>query len=105
MLRANCNEAALNDITAEFETTETVANLSVALYMLSMSVFPLWWSAFSEGAGRRTVYIVAFMLYTVFNIAAALSTNIGMFIAFRFLSGGSSASVQAVGAGTVADCW
>lgn len=73
--------------------------------MLSMSVFPLWWSAFSEGAGRRTVYLVAFLLYTVFNVAAALSTNIGMFIAFRFLSGGSSASVQAVGAGTVADCW
>lgn len=97
--------AALSDITREFDTTATITNLSVALYMLSMSVFPLWWSAFSEGAGRRTVYIVAFILYTIFNVAAAFSTNIGMFIAFRFLSGGSSASVQAVGAGTVADIW
>lgn len=73
--------------------------------MLSMSIFPLWWSSFSETAGRRTVYITSYILYTVFNVAAALSDSIGMFIAMRILSGGASASVQAVGAGTVADIW
>jgi len=73
--------------------------------MLSMSIFPLWWSSLSETVGRRTVYIASFTLYIVFNIITAVSTSIGMFIAMRILSGGAAAAVQAVGAGTVADVW
>lgn len=73
--------------------------------MLSMSVFPLWWSSFSETLGRRTIYISSFALFLVFNILSATSVNIGMFIACRVLSGGAAASVQAVGAGTIADIW
>jgi len=97
--------AALHDITREFDTTPFITNLSIALYMLSMSIFPLWWSSFSETAGRRTIYIISFSLYAVFNVLAAESTSIGMFIAMRVLGGGSSAAVQAVGAGTIADVW
>ncbi|KXL49701.1 hypothetical protein M433DRAFT_74891 [Acidomyces richmondensis BFW] len=96
---------ALNSISLTFGATKTVTNLSIALYMLSMSIFPLWWSSFSETLGRRTIYIVSFVLFCLFNALAGISTNIGMFIVFRCLSGGAAASVQAVGAGTVADCW
>lgn len=96
---------ALNSISLTFGVKETVTNLSIALYMLSMSIFPLWWSSFSETLGRRTIYIVSFVLFCLFNVLAAISTNIGMFVVFRCLSGGAAASVQAVGAGTVADCW
>ena len=96
---------ALVDITRDFDSTATVVNLSVALYMLSMSIFPLWWSSFSETLGRRTIYLTSFALYFVFNVVAAISTSIGMFIAMRLLSGGAAASVQAVGAGTIADIW
>lgn len=35
--------AALSDIAKDLHTTETVVNLTVAFYMLSMSIFPLWW--------------------------------------------------------------
>ncbi|KAI9740842.1 MAG: hypothetical protein M1818_004447 [Claussenomyces sp. TS43310] len=77
----------------------------LALYMLSMSIFPLWWSSFSETLGRRTIYLVSFTLFTIFGILSAVSTSIGMLIAMRMLSGGAAASVQAVGAGTVADIW
>lgn len=96
---------ALPEIEAEFNSTPFITNASVAFYMLSMSVFPLWWSSFSETAGRRTVYLVSYIVYIVFNILAAVSTSISMFIVMRVLSGGASASVQAVGAGTVADLW
>lgn len=75
------------------------------MYMLSMSIFPLWWSAFSEQYGRRTIYLISFSMFTVFAVLCAISTNIAMLIVFRILSGGASASVQAVGAGTIADIW
>lgn len=73
--------------------------------MLSMSIFPLWWSSFSEQLGRRTIYLASFSLFVVFSILCAVSTNMPMLIVFRICSGGASASVQAVGAGTIADIW
>lgn len=96
---------ALTDIDKAFDTSPTITNLSVAMFMLSMSIFPLWWSSFSETLGRRTIYLISFLLFLVFNILSAVSTGIAMFIVMRILSGGAAASVQAVGAGTIADIW
>lgn len=70
-----------------------------------MAVFPLWWSAFSEVLGRRTIYLVSFALFTTWNIIAAVSTSMAMLIVMRVLGGGASSSVLAIGAGTLADIW
>ena len=96
---------ALVDIAKYFDSTASVVNLSVALYMLSMSIFPLWWSSFSETLGRRTIYLSSFVLYILFAVLGAVSNNVGMFVAMRLLNGAAGASVQAVGAGTIADVW
>ncbi|KAI5289042.1 hypothetical protein KEM54_004498 [Ascosphaera aggregata] len=96
---------ALSEVASSLDTMETIANLSVALYMLSMSIFPLWWSSFSEKSGRRSIYLISFVLFIIFSILSAVSVSIGMLIPMRLLSGGASASVQAIGAGTVADIW
>jgi multidrug resistance protein len=96
---------ALPEVAKYFHSSDTVTNLSMAMYMLSMSIFPLWWSSFSETLGRRTIYIVSFTTYTIFAVLASVSTNISMLIVTRILAGGSAASVQAVGAGTIADIW
>lgn len=73
--------------------------------MLAMGICPLWWSQLSERSGRRTVYIISFSLFVIFSVCSALAVDIGMLIAFRVLSGGAASSVQAVGAGTIADIW
>ncbi|TVY29592.1 MFS transporter [Lachnellula hyalina] len=96
---------ALPQLATDLNTTPTITNLSVAMYMLAMSIFPLWWSSFSETLGRRTIYLVSFALFTLWNIISAISTSIGMLIIMRVLGGGAAASVQAVGAGTIADIW
>ncbi|KAK8135842.1 major facilitator superfamily transporter [Apiospora sp. TS-2023a] len=96
---------ALPAITRDFGVSSTIVNLSVAFYMLSMSIFPLWWSSFSETLGRRTIYLVSFALNVVFCLIGGFSVNITMLIVFRILAGGASASVQAVGAGTISDIW
>lgn len=70
-----------------------------------MSVFPLWWSSFSEIFGRRTIYLTSFTLFVLWSALCAVSTSIEMLIVMRMLSGGAAASVQAVGAGTIADVW
>ncbi|KAI0144094.1 MFS general substrate transporter [Hypoxylon sp. NC0597] len=96
---------ALPDMSKDLQASATVVNLTVALYMLAMSIFPLWWSSFSETLGRRNIYLSSFFLNVVFSLLSGLSVNIGMLIVFRVLSGGAAASVQAVGAGTIADIW
>ncbi|KAJ5544752.1 hypothetical protein N7535_006862 [Penicillium sp. DV-2018c] len=96
---------ALLQVSEDLNTTTTITNLSVALYMLAMSIFPLWWSSFSERLGRRTIYLVSFSLFIIFNCLCAISSSISMLVVMRMLSGGASASVQAVGAGTIADLW
>ena len=70
-----------------------------------MGIIPLWWSVISELYGRRPVYLVSFAIFLIWNTISAVSTSINMLIVMRALSGGASASVQAVGAGTVADLW
>ncbi|KAK4230234.1 major facilitator superfamily domain-containing protein [Podospora fimiseda] len=99
------SSAALPAMAVDFDTTNTITNLTVAMYMLAMSIFPLWWSSFSETLGRRTIYIISFTLFVIFSVLSALSANIAMLIVMRILGGGASASVQAVGAGTIADIW
>ncbi|XXH03400.1 hypothetical protein Hte_009801 [Hypoxylon texense] len=96
---------ALPDMSKDLGASPTVVNLTVALYMLAMSIFPLWWSSFSEVLGRRNIYISSFLLNVIFTLLSGLSVNIGMLIVFRILAGGAAASVQAVGAGTIADIW
>ncbi|KAK1970426.1 major facilitator superfamily transporter [Colletotrichum eremochloae] len=96
---------ALPEMAKEFGVSPTITNLSVAFYMLAMAIFPLWWSSFSETLGRRTIYLLSFTLFVVFSILSAVSVNISMLIVMRLFGGGASASVQAVGAGTIADIW
>lgn len=97
--------AALTDIATAFDSSKFVTNLSVSLYMLAMAIFPLYWSSFSEILGRRTIYLSSFLVYFIFNVLSAESQNIAMFLVMRIFSGGAAASVQAVGAGTIADVW
>ena len=73
--------------------------------MAALGIFPLWWSAASERVGRRTVYVVSFTLWIVFNVLCATSVNIDELIVMRILAAGAGASVQAVGAGTLADIY
>jgi multidrug resistance protein len=95
----------LEQVTRDLNSTPVVTNLTVALYMLSMAIFPLWWSAFSEASGRRSVYIASFALFVLWAVCCAISTSIEMLIVVRMLAGGAAASVQAVGVGTIADVW
>ncbi|KGQ11923.1 Quinidine resistance protein 3 [Beauveria bassiana D1-5] len=91
-------------ITATIAVATAAAPLGSSIFY-PMSIFPIWWSAFSEQFGRRSIYLASFSLFVLFSIASALSVDISMLIVMRIGVGGASASVQAVGAGTIADIW
>ncbi|KAI0470632.1 major facilitator superfamily domain-containing protein [Xylariaceae sp. FL0804] len=95
----------LGQISADLHAPRTIVNFSIGFYMLSMSIFPLWWSSFSETLGRRSVYLVSFALNVLFTLLSGLARSTAVLVAMRVLAGGAAASVQAVGAGTIADLW
>lgn len=96
---------AIDDIVEDLNTQVSIVNISVGIYLLALGIVPLWWSAFSETYGRRNIYIISFTLFVGFSTGCALSPNIAALIIFRVLTGGCSASVQAVGAGTIGDLY
>ncbi|SCU90798.1 LAFA_0F00298g1_1 [Lachancea sp. 'fantastica'] len=96
---------AIDPLIQDYHTTRLMVNVSVGVYLVSLGIFPLWWSTLSELQGRRTVYVGSFMLLVLFSIGTALAPNISCFIVLRMLCGAASASVQSVGAGTIADLY
>lgn len=96
---------ASDDAVRNLGTTITILNVAIGVYLITLGVIPLWWSNLSERHGRRSVYIISFILYLGFTIGCALSKTINILIGFRILSGGCAASVQSVGAGTIGDLY
>lgn len=96
---------AMQDIAKDLNTSKDVVNVSYGLYVLSLGIFPIWWSSISEQFGRRAVYVISFTMYTGFLVGCAMSSSIGMLMGFRILSGAGAAAVQAVGAGTIGDIY
>ncbi|KAL9558281.1 hypothetical protein MBANPS3_000981 [Mucor bainieri] len=94
---------ATHDIMVYFDTNLTLINATIALFLLMNAIAPLFWAPLSERIGRRWIYIVAIVLYTVCTIICGISTSLGLFFAFRLLQGIFACAGQAVGGGSVSD--
>lgn len=72
----------------EFGSSSTLlASFVVSVYVLGFAVGPLVLAPGSELVGRKLVYDICNVGFTVFSAACAVSTNLGMLIVFRFLQG------------------
>ncbi|OQD65921.1 hypothetical protein PENPOL_c005G00014 [Penicillium polonicum] len=90
-------------ILADFHSTNVLyRTLIVSIWELGEIVSPLFWGPLSELYGRRWVLNMANLLFVVFLAGTALSTNIQMLIAFRFLTGLATAC-SPIGPGIVKD--
>jgi len=66
-------------------TNSTIASLTVSIYLLGFAFAPLAFAPLSELYGRLIIYHVTSGFFIVFTIACAVSSNMPMFIVFRFL--------------------
>lgn len=66
---------------------DLLADFVVSVYVLGFAVGPLLLAPLSELYGRAIIYHVCNVGFVVFNIACAVSTDMGMLIAFRFFAG------------------
>ncbi|KAF9878653.1 major facilitator superfamily transporter [Colletotrichum karsti] len=91
-------------IMVEFnETSSMTATFVVSVYILGFAFGPLIVAPLSEVYGRRPLYIVGNALFTAFTIGTALSQNMPMMMAFRFLMGLAGSVPITIGSGSIAD--
>ncbi len=82
---------------------ETIATLTVTIYLLGFALGPLFISAFSEMYGRLVVYHASNLVFIAFVVGCALSRNTPEYLVFRFISGFAGAAPLTIGGGTIAD--
>ncbi|TVY31977.1 Efflux pump [Lachnellula occidentalis] len=88
----------------EFHSTNSfLAALVLSIYVFGYCVGPLIAAPLSELYGRVPVYHVSNLLFVVLTIACAVSTNLNMLIAFRFLAGAGGSTAVTIGGGTFGD--
>lgn len=68
-------------------TNEMLEGFMVSVYVLGFAFGPMIIAPLSEMYGRLPLYHSCNCFFIIFNIAAAVSSNMGMFIVFRFLMG------------------
>lgn len=92
------------DIMQDFNTTNpNLATFVVSVYILGFAFGPLLAAPLSEMYGRSVCYNVSNTLFVIFTICTALSQNMGMIIAFRFLMGFAGSTPITNGSGSIAD--
>lgn len=74
---------AVSTVAKHFKTTDQVMNISIAVYTLVMSVSPCITSPLGDIYGKRTLYIICTLGYTVSSALVAVSQNLAMFFVFR----------------------
>ena len=88
---------------AEFGNSRIVATLGLALYVFGLGLSPMFLGPLSEFYGRRPIYILAYIFFTIWLIPCAAAQNIQTMLVARFLDGFSGSAFLSVAGGSVGD--
>ncbi|KAF4993930.1 hypothetical protein FDECE_13281 [Fusarium decemcellulare] len=91
-------------IMVEFnETSPLIATFVVSVYVLGFAFGPLVVAPLSEVYGRAVLYNWGNVFFVLFTVGTALSQNMAMMMAFRFLMGFAGSVPITIGSGSIAD--
>ncbi|KAF9876270.1 bicyclomycin resistance [Colletotrichum karsti] len=88
---------------AEFGNSRIVSTVGLSVFVLGISLGPMFLSPLSEFYGRRLIYLVSWSSYVIWIIPSAVANGIAVMIVARFLDGLSGSAFLAVSGGTVSD--
>ncbi|KAJ1309199.1 hypothetical protein OPQ81_004868 [Rhizoctonia solani] len=88
---------------AELHMSQYVGILGISLYVVGFGLGPLVWGPLSEMYGRRVIFLVSFLPFTLFHLGGALAHNISTLLVTRFLAGSFGSSPLTNAGGTIAD--
>lgn len=85
------------------QSNQELESFVVSIYILGFAFGPLVVAPLSELYGRSIILHTTNIIFFAFNIGCALSTNLAMFIVFRFIVGLMACTPLTLGGGFVVD--
>ncbi|KAE9369873.1 MFS general substrate transporter [Stipitochalara longipes BDJ] len=95
--------SGIEGVKRHFDVSGEVATLGLSLFVLGFALGPLIWAPLSEVYGRKAIYVLSFMAYTAFSVAAAWSPNIQSLLVLRFFASAFGSSSMTNTGGVIAD--
>ncbi|QRV87701.1 major facilitator superfamily transporter [Ceratobasidium sp. AG-Ba] len=102
---SNSLQPAFPELQHAWNIPDAVVALTTTLFLCATGIAPLWHAYLSERYGRRPVYIVGFLIFTVASVVCAVSTNVAFLLSFRFIQAAGASCAQSVGLGIIADIY
>ncbi|QRW01874.1 major facilitator superfamily transporter [Ceratobasidium sp. AG-Ba] len=102
---SNSLQPAFPELQQSWNIPDAVVALTTTLFLCATGIAPLWHAYLSERYGRRPVYIVGFLIFTVASVVCAVSTNVAFLLSFRFIQAAGASCAQSVGLGIIADIY
>ncbi|BGP20130.1 hypothetical protein JCM10213_000786 [Rhodosporidiobolus nylandii] len=96
---------SIPQICEDLNTTPTIVNATVAIYIAVIGFVPLAWSPYAGLYGRRPIYVLSLPIFVLGSMGVALSQTLAQLIVTRIIQGIGSCSVLSVGAGTIGDLY
>ncbi|KZT41075.1 MFS general substrate transporter [Sistotremastrum suecicum HHB10207 ss-3] len=90
-------------IAHDLETTGSIVNISVGIFVFFAAFGSLFWSRYSGYYGRQPIYVISLPIYFLASIGVAACRNVPELMIFRALQAFGSCAFQSVGAGTISD--
>ncbi|EXJ85580.1 hypothetical protein A1O1_05945 [Capronia coronata CBS 617.96] len=95
----------ISQIAEDLDTNEQKVIATTTGFVIMLGFGPLVLAPLSETFGRRALYVWCFSAFTILQVGAALSPNIGALIAVRAVSGFFGSVGLANGGGTISDMY
>jgi len=90
---------AIPIIMAEYNVVREVAILPLSMYVLGLTLGPIFAAPLSELYGRRAIYWGTMPLLLIFTAISGAANSVPLLIVMRFFAGATGSGALAVGAG------
>lgn len=96
---------ALPKMSAYFESSAAVTNLTLSFFFLFYAIGILIWGPLSDKYGRKPVIMIGSIIYIISSISCALSTNVYFLILARVLQGIGAGGITSASIAIIKDCF
>lgn len=96
---------ALPQVAAKFESTATLAQLTLTAYIVGMGTGQMIYGPLSDRYGRRPVLMCGMLMFTAASLLALSAPNIGLLMFARLVEGLGAGAGLVLGRAIIRDCY
>ncbi|KAJ8660832.1 hypothetical protein O0I10_003475 [Lichtheimia ornata] len=102
-LPVNIYYPALNAIKEDLNTTTENMNFTVTVYIIAQALAPALWGPLADRTGRRPMFLLALLTYTISCIGLALAPSYPVLLVMRLMQSFGASPTVAIASGIIGD--